>query len=343
MTTRMMMMMMMATTDSDSGEEDLKDNDSNNSHNSTAENVRNNNNDSKHSENEFSVETIMFKPKYLGAVLIHTMILYFGPIVASLLRVYEIRRIRRIASASASAASAAASTANKNNKSNSNSNSNSMRTPPRKSSSSNLNDDDHNNDSDSAINSNNNTADDDDDDHDLDGSNRSNPAVVITTSTTNYIMDVVHILLSPTIHSFITPESKAELWINIRNYILAPLTEEIVFRGCMVPPLVVAMSAANNAKSDGSEMLLPFSSSVAFRVSLIAPLFFGVAHIHHAVVRLQKSPSSTTSFRPSVSSVILMTVFQFLYTTLFGMYATYMLIRTGSVLAVTVSHSYCNW
>jgi prenyl protein peptidase len=78
-------------------------------------------------------------------------------------------------------------------------------------------------------------------------------------------------------------------------------------------------------------------------VSLIAPLFFGVAHIHHAVVRLQKaSSSSASSFRPSVSSVILMTTFQFIYTTLFGAYATYILIRTGSVLAVTVSHSYCN-
>jgi prenyl protein peptidase len=31
------------------------------------------------------------------------------------------------------------------------------------------------------------------------------------------------------------------------------------------------------------------------------------------------------------------------YTSIFGSYAVYAFIRTGSVAAVTISHAYCNW
>ena len=121
------------------------------------------------------------------------------------------------------------------------------------------------------------------------------------------------------IQSFLSdmlPDSKQQFWIAMRNYFIAPLTEEIIFRGCMVPPLLA-------------------SGISTLTVSLVAPLFFGIAHFHHAVTRISNGE------RPR--SVMLMTTFQFLYTSLFGSYASYAFIRAGSVLALTLSHSYCNW
>jgi len=114
----------------------------------------------------------------------------------------------------------------------------------------------------------------------------------------------------------ILPVNKEKFWIAIRNYFVAPFTEELVFRGCMIPPLLASgMSTA--------------------KVSLVAPLFFGIAHIHHALTRISKGE------RPS--SVVLITIFQLLYTSLFGSYVSYAFIRSGSILAITFSHSYCNW
>jgi len=112
------------------------------------------------------------------------------------------------------------------------------------------------------------------------------------------------------------PSSNERFWITMRNYCIAPLTEEIVFRGCMIPSLLATgMSPA--------------------RVSLVAPLFFGIAHVHHAATRILRGE------RPK--AVLLMTTFQFAYTSLFGAYASHAFIRVGSVLPVTLSHGYCNW
>jgi prenyl protein peptidase len=36
-------------------------------------------------------------------------------------------------------------------------------------------------------------------------------------------------------------------------------------------------------------------------------------------------------------------VFQLAYTTLFGAYATFLYLRTGSLLAVVLVHAFCNW
>jgi membrane protease YdiL (CAAX protease family) len=131
-----------------------------------------------------------------------------------------------------------------------------------------------------------------------------------------FIAEIFHSLLKPSIASFLNPLTEEERWKNIRNYIVAPVTEEIVFRGCMVPALLAA----------GMSPL---------KASLVAPLFFGVAHAHHAIVRLRQGEA--------FSIILFGTIFQFAYTTLFGSYAAYAFIRTGSVGAVVVSHAYCNW
>ncbi|NWI13012.1 FACE2 protease, partial [Crypturellus soui] len=53
----------------------------------------------------------------------------------------------------------------------------------------------------------------------------------------------------------------------LRNQVVAPLTEELVFRGCMVPVLLPCTGAA--------------------RALLAGPLFFGLAHFHHVIEQLR--------------------------------------------------------
>jgi prenyl protein peptidase len=182
----------------------------------------------------FSLQHILFQTTFLPSVWAHTMTLYVGPIMASLLRVHLVRI------------------------------------------------------------------------HDIS----------LGKTVGNYPSELFRQLLLPDLHSFLTPDSKDEFWKNMRNFIVAPWTEEVVFRACMVPPLLA-------------------SGMTVHQVTLVAPLFFGIAHIHHAVTRLSQGER--------LSSVFFITLFQFLYTSLFGSYAAYAFIRTGSVLAVTVSHVYCNW
>jgi prenyl protein peptidase len=104
-------------------------------------------------------------------------------------------------------------------------------------------------------------------------------------------------------------------WIILRNLVIAPVTEEIVFRSCMVPVLFSTGMAAST-------------------ISFIAPLFFGFAHVHHAVSKLRQG----NDFVSTVS----MTAFQFLYSSIFGAYASYTYQRSASLAAVVLCHSMCN-
>lgn len=100
----------------------------------------------------------------------------------------------------------------------------------------------------------------------------------------------------------------------VRNLVIAPFFEELVFRGCMIP------------------LLYPSFSNWSM---LLAPLFFGIAHIHHAYA-LYLSQTCR------VSDIILMTIFQTFYTTIFGVLSSFIFIRTNHLLAVCISHSFCN-
>lgn len=122
----------------------------------------------------------------------------------------------------------------------------------------------------------------------------------------------VHPLLSP----FFDPVDDSERWVQIRNIIVAPITEEIVFRGCMIPPLLA-------------------SGFGPITATFVVPLFFGVAHAHHALSKLQEGVKPI--------NVAVSTAFQFMYTSLFGSYAAYAFLRTGSITAVILSHTFCNY
>jgi prenyl protein peptidase len=139
-----------------------------------------------------------------------------------------------------------------------------------------------------------------------------------TTTTTTYLDTAYCVLIQPIISPLLDPRNASERWSHIRNLLVAPVTEEVVFRGCMVAPLLMMTS----------------SSIRPLVVTFLAPLFFGIAHFHHALLKLRQGMP--------LGRVAVMTLFQLTYTTLFGGYATYALLRTGSILAVIVSHAFCN-
>lgn len=92
-----------------------------------------------------------------------------------------------------------------------------------------------------------------------------------------------------------------------RNYVVAPATEELLFRCCLVPLLAPALGASNTLWA--------------------APLFFGVAHLHHLL-----------GGEPPV-----LVAAQFAYTTLFGWLAALAFWYTRSAFAAIAVHAFCNW
>ncbi|KAI9847847.1 MAG: hypothetical protein M1837_001740 [Sclerophora amabilis] len=107
-------------------------------------------------------------------------------------------------------------------------------------------------------------------------------------------------------------------WMGWRNYVAGPATEEIVFRSTITP----------------LHLLAHLSPS---RVVFLTPLYFGIAHVHHFYEYTLTHPD--TPLLPA----LLRSFVQFAYTSLFGFYATFVFLRTGSLPAVILVHSFCNW
>ncbi|XP_012876295.1 PREDICTED: CAAX prenyl protease 2 isoform X1 [Dipodomys ordii] len=117
----------------------------------------------------------------------------------------------------------------------------------------------------------------------------------------------------------LTPRSWARCLTDmrwLRNQVIAPLTEELVFRACMLP------------------MLAPCTGLGP--AVFTCPLFFGVAHFHHIIEQLRFRQSS-------VGSIFLSAAFQFSYTAVFGAYTAFLFIRTGHLIGPVLCHSFCNY
>lgn len=102
------------------------------------------------------------------------------------------------------------------------------------------------------------------------------------------------------------------------NITQGPFTEEVMFRSAMVPLHLLAHTSPG-------------------RIVFLAPLYFGIAHVHHFYEFGLTHPDT-----PAVAA-LLRSLFQFGYTTIFGWYATFVYLRTGSLLSVVLIHSFCNW
>ena len=79
------------------------------------------------------------------------------------------------------------------------------------------------------------------------------------------------------------------------------------------------------------------SPSYHLKPILLTPLYFGIAHIHHFY------EFTLTNQRTPLGPALAITLFQFSYTVIFGWYASFVFLRTGSLLAVVLCHSFCNW
>lgn len=96
-----------------------------------------------------------------------------------------------------------------------------------------------------------------------------------------------------------------------------PVTEECLFRSAGVPLLLIAG--------------VPITRTI-----LLSPVVFGLAHIHHFYEFRITNPQIP------LPMAIARTILQLSYTSLFGIYGTFLFIRTGSLLAVILVHSFCN-
>ncbi|TPP60620.1 U3 small nucleolar RNA-associated protein 19 [Fasciola gigantica] len=91
-------------------------------------------------------------------------------------------------------------------------------------------------------------------------------------------------------------------WIVARNLVVAPLAEEFVFRAAIM-----------------FHMQSIFHSCQT--LCLVSPLFFSLAHFHHVYGEIKHGKS----FQSAISNA----VFQVCYTTLFGIYSGFLMLRTG--------------
>ncbi|BES93467.1 caax prenyl protease [Nesidiocoris tenuis] len=101
----------------------------------------------------------------------------------------------------------------------------------------------------------------------------------------------------------------------LRDHVVAPLSEELTFRASMLPLLVGCASP----------------STAVF----VAPLFFGVAHLHHVF--------GLVSSGVPLRNAALYSAFQLSYTTLFGAYSAFLFLRTGHFVSPFFAHAFCNF
>ncbi|KAL6273499.1 hypothetical protein ACE6H2_024191 [Prunus campanulata] len=102
-----------------------------------------------------------------------------------------------------------------------------------------------------------------------------------------------------------------------RTYVVAPLTEELVFRACMLPLLLCG----------------GFQKST---VIFLCPIFFSLAHLNHL-----KDVYSKQNY--NLTKAFLAIGLQLGYTVVFGSYASFLFIQTGHFLAPLVAHAFCNF
>lgn len=99
--------------------------------------------------------------------------------------------------------------------------------------------------------------------------------------------------------------------ILLRDYLLAPLTEEINYRFILLKLLCPCFSKLNSC--------------------LISSFLFGFSHFHHYVLDTSKERT------------LFSTCCQFTFTFLFGMFASSMYLKSGYIITPIVLHAICNF
>ncbi|KAF2182774.1 CaaX prenyl protein-like proteinase Rce1 [Zopfia rhizophila CBS 207.26] len=106
-------------------------------------------------------------------------------------------------------------------------------------------------------------------------------------------------------------------WIGYRNFVVGPISEELIWRSLIIPLHVLAQVSGK-------------------KIIFLTPLYFGIAHIHHLYEFRLTHPHTPMLL------AILRSLFQFTYTSLFGFFAAFVFLRTGNVFSLILAHSFCN-
>jgi len=120
--------------------------------------------------------------------------------------------------------------------------------------------------------------------------------------------------------------------ISVRMLVFAPVSEELIFRSVIIFLMLAAVPAEQTADS--------------LRIALICPFWFAVAHIHHAFTlwKEERAPGwDSDQKRAVLRSIFVRTGVQLTYTTIFGVIAALLYLRTGSISAPITSHVICNY
>ena len=107
-----------------------------------------------------------------------------------------------------------------------------------------------------------------------------------------------------------------------RNLFFAPVTEELIFRTIIVPIMFSYYCVSRG-------VLTPF------QVALYSPSWFSLAHAHHVYDKLRLG---LPAFQ-----VLAQTLLQLTYTSIFGVIAALLLMRTNSISGPILSHIICNF
>ncbi|KAF2454518.1 hypothetical protein BDY21DRAFT_399902 [Lineolata rhizophorae] len=135
-------------------------------------------------------------------------------------------------------------------------------------------------------------------------------------------------------------------WTGYRNYVAGPVTEELIWRSLLVPPALLALphsalttstSTTTSPSTPSHATNNPTSTLTPTSLVLVLPLSFALAHIHHFY------EFSLTHPRTPLFAQLLRSLFQVLYTSLFGAFATFAFLRCASLPAVVAAHAFCNW
>ncbi|KAI0718126.1 hypothetical protein C8Q72DRAFT_151589 [Fomitopsis betulina] len=108
-------------------------------------------------------------------------------------------------------------------------------------------------------------------------------------------------------------------WQGVRNYVVGPITEELVFRCCSLA--VYHLAGASKT-----------------RMIFMTPWLFGLAHAHHAWDTYNRYGRTGAAAKRALFAA----VFQTAYTSLFGFHCAYLFLRTGSLLPPITAHIFCN-
>eukprot|EP01083_Nonionella_stella_P315671 1140922_1 len=131
------------------------------------------------------------------------------------------------------------------------------------------------------------------------------------------ILFIGPLIENPNHFNQLTTKSYSTPLLIIRGLVIGPVCEEWVYRGCLVS-------------------LLYHGKLPHWLCIMIPPVLFGLSHAHHIYYQLQHQ------FHDTRSAACMRVAFQLFYTSVFGILASIIFIRTGNVFAAMLMHIWCN-